>query len=109
MFYVSETQNLDKPMEPDETYSELRSHYSNVRQVMRAAKSSGRHKTIVSWNKSSNPNSVRDRLSTQQSSSQMSLEDKILQGYFKPFSKRDANSLLRNALKDFDEEGNLAV
>jgi len=90
-------------MEPDDTYSELRSHYSNVRQVMRAAKSSSRHKTIVSWNKSSNPNS--GRLSTQQSSSQMSLEDKILQGYFKPFSKRDANSLLRNALKDFDDEG----
>ena len=46
MFYVSETQNLDKPLEPDETYLELRSHYSNVREVMRASKAA-RSKSMV--------------------------------------------------------------
>ena len=95
-------------MEPDETYLELRSHYSNVREVMRA---SARSKSMVppQWNKSSNPNSsVQDRLSTAWSEKPMSLEDKILNGYFKPFAKRDPSSFIQEALKDLDEDGVLA-
>ena len=38
----------------------------------------------------------------------MSLEEKILNGYFKPFAKKGGNSLLQEALKDFDDEGILA-
>ena len=44
-------------------------------------------------------------MSSDWSSKPMSLEDKILSGFYRPFSKQDDNYLVSEALRDMDEDG----